>query len=438
MIFLNAIKYFMTKNKQNNKQPQTSSNNGFNDSFNYKLINNNNNNNDFNQNKFHTNSTIQNNFLSNKYFHPNETYKQKQLNNMKMLHENNITIRPTRINLNNQYNHYANNNKHKYQINNKEILNETKFQIVSDYVRPHYNYNIKQNYSHPIKQRILSRKIKQYPLIYNHDQYLYEKQIQTQYHNKKNINYQNKLDNFFNNDNIYTDKYRQHYKQHIANSYNKLQFNKKFNYFSEQTYDGKNYYYKRNSYKYFNDNRMAANLMSRSPSYYQNNNFAHMSSTQFDISNLTNNIKNNNYDYKSKLSKKQCNNKFNKEYINKLIPLEVIHEIRFEKVSNFIIIVISLLGIIITNLFIALYFISNQRKLDEIIKIQTKYIPHPFLTIIFLLISLGLLFSGIFNLSRVRIDINSYLTNLMRGNRVLPHFLINNYNKITIRSIILN
>ncbi|ELL44341.1 hypothetical protein SMIPMB4A_v3c7670 [Spiroplasma melliferum IPMB4A] len=432
MGFFNTVKSFMVKDKQR-EQPPMQSANRFGDNFNSELINQNNA--DFNQNQPYPSEIPQNHRSPNQYFRPNEAYKQNQLNNTEMLYQNNNTIRPARMNLSNQYNYYANNHDRQYLEEEREGMNINASQMPPGYVEPYYNHDAAQNYSRPVQQQILPRRIQQHTSSSNYGQYWSGQQNQGRYDNAEFMGYQSHRDGYFNDDNMYTNQYRHPYQPRVTSPYNQSQVNEQFNR-SELGYDSKGAYYGANSAQYFDDNQMVANSMPAPPSYYQNGHYT--PSAQFDPPALTNGRENNRYAYQPQLSEKQRRRRFSKEYANRLIPLEIAREIRSEKVRTLIMIIIGFIGTMMTSLFIALYFISHQQELEEIMGIKAKYIPNPFLTITFLLISLGLLFAGIFDLSRVRIETNSYLSNLTRGNHTIPHFLIDNYKKMTIRSIVLN
>ncbi|PQP79221.1 hypothetical protein C6B38_02020 [Spiroplasma sp. ChiS] len=432
MGFFNTVKSFMVKDKQR-EQPPMQSANCFDDNFNSELINQNNA--VFNQNQPYPSEIPQNHRSPNQYFRPNEAYKQNQLNNTEMLYQNNNTIRPARMNLSNQYNYYANNHDRQYLEEERQGMNINASQMPTGYVEPYYNHDAAQNYSRPVQQQILPRRIQQHTSSSNYGQYWSGQQNQGQYDNAEFMRYQSHREGYFNDDNMYTNKYCDPYQPRVTSPYNQSQVNEQFNR-SELGYDSKGAYYGANSAQYFDDNQMVANSMPAPPSYYQNGHYT--PSVQFDPPALTNGRENNRYAYQPQLSEKQRRRRFSKEYANRLIPLEIAREIRSEKVRTLIMIIIGFIGTMMTSLFIALYFISHQQELKEIMGIKAKYIPHPFLTITFLLISLGLLFAGIFDLSRVRIETNSYLSNLIRGNHTIPHFLIDNYKKMTIRSIVLN
>ncbi|WP_235510967.1 MSC_0882 family membrane protein [Spiroplasma kunkelii] len=423
----------MVKDKQH-EQPPMQSANRFGDNFNPELRNQNNV--DFNKNQLYpTNGMPKNHLSSNQYFRPNEVYKKNQLNNMEMLYQNNNTIRPARMNLSNQYNYYANNNDRQYPEEDREVMNVNASQMSPGYVEPYYNHDAAQNYSRLVHQQILPRRIQQHVTSSNYDQYWSGQQNQGRYYNAEFMGYQNYRDGYVNDDNMHANQYSPPYQSRVASPYHQSQVNEQFN-LSELAYDSKGAYRGANSAQYFDNNQMMTNSMPAPPSYYQKGHFT--PSAQFDPPALTNSRENNRYAYQPQLSEKQRCRRFNKEYANRLIPLEIAREIRSEKVRTLIMIIIGFLGTMLTSLFIALYFISHQQELETIMGIKAKYIPHPFLTITFLLISLGLLFAGIFDLSRVRIETNSYLFNLIRGNHTIPHFLIDNYKKMIIRSIVLN
>lgn len=432
MGFFNKIKSFMEKDKQH-EQPPMQSANRFGDNFNPELINQNNV--DFSQNELYQNGMSQNHLSSNQYFRPNEKYKQNQLNNMEMLYQNNNTIRPARMNLSNQYNYYANNHDRQYLEEDREVMNVNASQMPYGYIEPYYDHDAAQNYWRPVHQQIFPRRIQQHVTNSNYDQYWSGQQNQGRYDNAKFMGYQNHHDGYVNDDNMYANQYRPPYQSRVVLPYYQSQVNEQFNR-SELAYDSKGSYRGANSAQYFDDNQMMTNSMPAPPSYYQNGHF--IPSAQFDPPSLTNSRENNRYAYQPKLPEKQRRRRFNKEYANRLIPLEINREIRSEKVRTLIIIIIGFIGTMMTSLFIALYFISHQQELEAIMGIKAKYIPHPFLTITFLLISLGLFFAGIFDLSRVWIETNSYLSNLIGGNHTIPHFLIDNYKKMTVRSIVLN
>ncbi len=423
----------MAKNKQHEQTPMQSSNH-FSYNFNSELRNQNNV--DFSQNQPYPNGMYQNHLSSNQYFRPNEAYKQNQLNNMEMLYKNNNTIRPARIKLGKQYNYYANNHDSKYLEKDREVMNVNASQMPPGYIEPYYIHDAAQNYSRPFNQQILPRQIQQHVTSSNYDQYWSGKQNQERYDNSEFIGYQNHRDGCTNDDNnMHANQYHPPYQSRVASPYNQSRVNEQFNR-SELYYNSKGEYRGANSAQYFDDNQMMTNLMPAQPPYYQNDHFT--PSVQFDQTSLTNSRENNRYAYQPQLSEKRRRRCFNKEYANRLIPLEIAREIRSEKVRTLIMIIIGFIVTMMTSLFIALYFISHQQELEAIMEIKTKYIPHPFFTITFLLISIGLLFAGIFDLSRVRIETNSYLSNLTRGNHTIPHFVIDNYKKMTVRSIVLN
>ncbi|WP_425378755.1 MSC_0882 family membrane protein [Spiroplasma endosymbiont of Polydrusus pterygomalis] len=426
MGFFNTVKSFMVKDKQHEKPPMQSEQR-FGDNFNVEL--NQHNNSGFTENRPHPH-----NMLPNQYFRPNEAYKQNQLNNMEMLYQNNNTIHPCRMNLSSQYNYYANNNERQYPPEYQDIMHTTSPQMRSEYVEPYYNHDAAQNHPQPLpmQQQILSRWIQQYPPSANYDQYWAGPQKSGRYDNPEFVGYQNDHEGYENDDN-YSHQYP--YQARVTPAYNQMPVNDQFNR-SEVGYDSKGYYRGANAGQYLDDNQMMRNGVLAPMSFYQKNHFA--PSTQFEAPALTNNVENKRYAYQPQLSEKQRRRCFSKDYANRLIPLEIAREIRSEKVRTLIMIIVGFFGTMTTNLFIALYFISHQQELEAIMGIKARYIPHPFLTITFLLISLGLLFAGIFDLSRVRIETNSYLSNLMRGNHTIPHFLIDNYKKMTVRSIILS
>ncbi|WP_374696197.1 MSC_0882 family membrane protein [Spiroplasma endosymbiont of Polydrusus formosus] len=425
----------MVKDKQH-KQPPIQSEQRFGDNFNVEL--NKHNNYGFTENRPHPHNMLPN-MIPNQYFRPNEVYKQNQLNNMEMLYQNNNTIHPCRMNLSNKYNYYANNNERQYPPEDRDIMHTTPHQMRwSEYVEPYYNHDATQNHSQPMlmQQQILPRRIQQYQSSANYYQHWAGPQKPGRYDNPEFVGYQNDYDEWYRNDDNYSHQYRHPYQACITQSYNQTPVNYQFNR-SEVGYDPKRDYCEANAGQYFDDNQMTGNRMLTPHSFYQKNNFT--PSTQFEVPALINSIENKRYAYQPQLFKKQRRHRrFSKDYANRLIPLEIAREIRSEKVRTLIMIIVGLFGTMTTSLFIALYFISHQQELETIIGIKTGYIPHPFLTITFLLISLGLLFAGIFDLSRVRIETNNYLSNLMHGNHTIPHLLIDNYKKMTVRSVVLN
>ncbi|WP_425380385.1 MSC_0882 family membrane protein [Spiroplasma endosymbiont of Stenodema calcarata] len=433
MGFFNTVKSFITKDKEHNNQSQMQPDNGSGDNFSPELINQNDP--DFIKNQTNNNHAPQNHLVSNQYFRPNEAYKQNQLNNTEMLYQNNNTIRPARMNLNNQYNYYANNERQ--FLDEERELNPAPVAVAppAGYVEPYYNHDATNNYVRPIQPQILPRRIHQSPSNVAQDQYLGGNQNYGGYNYPEGINYQNNPEGYFNEDKVYVNQYRRPYQRRVTNPYNQLQFNEQFNQ-SELYYDGKGNYPNVNSQPYFDNNQIMPPAMPAPPTFYQNNNY--LPANQLEGPVLTNSFENNRYAYQPQLPAKHRRRHFNREYANKLIPLEIAREIRSEKIRTLIMITFGLFGTMSTGLFIALYFITHQQGLSAIMEIQAKYIPHPFLTITFLLISLGLLFAGIFDLSRVRIETNNYISHLMRGNHTIPHFLIDNYKKMTVRSIILN
>ncbi|WHQ36760.1 MSC_0882 family membrane protein [Spiroplasma sp. SV19] len=434
MGFFNTVKSFITKDKEHDKQSQMQPGNGFSDNFNSELQNQNDPN--FIQHQVNNNGIAQNQFPQDQYFRPNEAYKQNQLNNTEMLYQNNNTIRPARMNLSNQYNYYANNERQYLDEERELITTPVTAPTPPGYVEPYYNHDAANNYARPIQSQILPRRIHQPMSNPMQEQYLAGQQNYSGYSHPEAMNYQHNRDGYFNDEHVYVNQYRRPYQRRVVNPYSQLQFNEQFNQ-SELSYDGKNYYSNVNPQPYFDGNQMMANAMPPvPPTSYQNNSY--LPAPQLEGQILANNFENNRYAYQPQLPTKHRRRHFNREYANKLIPLEIAREIRSEKVRTLIMITFGLFGTMSTSLFIALYFITHQQGLSSIMEIQAKYIPHPFLTITFLLISLGLLFAGIFDLSRVRIETNNYISHLMRGNHTIPHFLIDNYKKMTVRSIILN
>lgn len=382
-------------------------------------------------------STFDNSQNNPQFIQPNVAYKQNQLNNTNMLYNSNQMIKPGRINPSGQYNYYL-------DINNEEAVISAQENFVgpqhepgpAGYVEPYYNHEVAHQYQPVAPQQILPRRMMNQngnqnygPNNFNGPQPQMPSQQQ----------YYNKLPNegYFNEEHMYVNQYRRPYQRRIINPHNQMNMNEfydqqQFNDYGPNNYGTPNYSSPVNPTPGFHGPGQFNGPGYQNPNYLQ--------PIEYNPSVPAGNVgaEVSRYAYQPQLTSKQHSNKLSKEHINKLMPFEIAREIRSEKISSLVMTVIGIFGTICTSLFIALYFVTHNNGMESIIGIKAIYIPHPFLTITLLIISLGVLFSGIFDLSRVRREANTYVINLNRGNHTIPHFLINNYKKMTVRGIVLN
>lgn len=127
-----------------------------------------------------------------------------------------------------------------------------------------------------------------------------------------------------------------------------------------------------------------------------------------------------------------------KENINNKLPLIIIKEIKSEKIKLFILGFLSLLGLLITSFCIILYFILLKYKFIIFFNITITNIAYPLFWIILFIIFFGILFSIILDFLRIKNSIYNYLVNTKINNNFIPYFLIFNYKKMIIKTIIFN
>ena len=439
MGLFNSIKSFVIDNKnkiQNiNEQPVNNNSSGFNSP-----------NNNVN------NTANQVNPNSNGYIVPNQDYRQHQVNNTEALYQNNNIIRPARMNVQGQQDYYLNGQPFENQPQNFNSHPDLTAPKLAGYVEPYYNHDFSDKFvnSQP-PQRILPRRMQQ--AAYQKPRVGYQREYYDQYSHQPQGSYFQQYGTqhgYFTEDH-YVNQYRRPYQRRIANPQGQINLNEMM---YEQPYHQPSVlsYQQYNSAPSLANNNYGNYSRSVNPQPYQEYNMANekmeltlvnskmpvVNDYYDEDDNLDGTKKNKRYAYQVQLRSKGNTNRLSREHANKLMPLEIAREIKSEKIRTLIMILVGFAGTVTTSIFIALYFISHKQGLDEILGVKKQYIPHPFLTITLLLVSLGSLFAGIFDLSRVKIEANNYLANLNRGNHTIPHFLIDNYKKMTVRSIVLN
>lgn len=118
------------------------------------------------------------------------------------------------------------------------------------------------------------------------------------------------------------------------------------------------------------------------------------------------------------------------------IPREITNEVRSEKYRLVLTLIVGLAGIITTAIPIILWFLKLYLA-DRIID-ENNRIPDPFLMTPLCIFSLGLFFHAFFDLIKIKREVERYLKNARLGNNVIPNFIIVNYKKMHVRSIIIN
>ncbi|WP_215825456.1 MSC_0882 family membrane protein [Spiroplasma endosymbiont of 'Nebria riversi'] len=118
----------------------------------------------------------------------------------------------------------------------------------------------------------------------------------------------------------------------------------------------------------------------------------------------------------------------------KTIPKEIANEVRNEKYRLVLIMIIGFLGIIASSIPLILWFLKQQNIVID----NENLIPHPTLMIPLCVVSLGLFFISLFDWIKIKKEVEGYLKKAKLGNNVIPNFIIANYRKMHIRSIIIN
>ncbi|WP_342223690.1 MSC_0882 family membrane protein [Spiroplasma endosymbiont of Asaphidion curtum] len=118
----------------------------------------------------------------------------------------------------------------------------------------------------------------------------------------------------------------------------------------------------------------------------------------------------------------------------KTIPKEIANEVRSEKYRLVLTMIIGFLGIISSSIPLILWFLKHQNIVID----NENLIPHPTLMIPLCIVSLGLFFISLFDWIKIKKEVEGYLKKAKLGNNVIPNFIIANYRKMHIRSIIIN
>lgn len=179
-----------------------------------------------------------------------------------------------------------------------------------------------------------------------------------------------------------------------------------------------------------------------------NNNIVHNNNNNNLLNHQQNQLPNHNIDNVKSHNEKFSKKLYKHQLRNYQMPNEIASEIKSEKIRSFLILMFGFIGTVATVLFITLYFVAKNQGLFEgnasdiaknaIVGISVNSLPHPFITFTLLIVSLGMLFGGTIDLLKVKKEANLYLANLIRGNNTIPYFIIENYKKMAVRSIILN
>ncbi len=96
--------------------------------------------------------------------------------------------------------------------------------------------------------------------------------------------------------------------------------------------------------------------------------------------------------------------------------------------------IIGFLGIIFSSIPLILWFLKHQNIVID----NENLIPHSILMISLCIVSLGLFFISLFDWIKIKKEVEGYLKKAKLGNNVIPNFIIANYRKMHIRSIIIN
>lgn len=116
------------------------------------------------------------------------------------------------------------------------------------------------------------------------------------------------------------------------------------------------------------------------------------------------------------------------------LPKELAAEVRSEKYRLILTMILSFIIVLSSLLPLILWFLKNNNLVID----TYEYLPHPVIMSPIFILSIGFFFVAIFDFIKIKREVDTYLRRFHFGSTIIPNFIISNYKKMHVRTIILN